>query len=110
MFLVNKLFYTSRLMICKSAKDIAEACALFMRDKDNKIPKGIGPSSPAHYVDTIRYSCSFIAIRDPSFQDIRKLIIEKRASFRTDGGSPVQDLGSGYMQVDPQALLRRRPA
>jgi len=39
-FLVSKLFYMGRLMVCKIAKNVAEACALAMRDKDNKIPKG----------------------------------------------------------------------
>jgi hypothetical protein len=105
-FLVNKLFYTGRLLICKIAKDLAEACALFMRDKDNKIPKGIGPSSPAHYVDGVRYACAFIAMRDPVFKDIRHLVLEKRASFRSDSDKPIQELGNGYMQIDPAALYR----
>jgi hypothetical protein len=105
-FLVNKLFYTGRLLICKIAKDLAEACALFMRDKDNKIPKGIGPSSPAHYVDGVRYACAFIALRDPVFKDIRHLVLEKRASFRSDSDKPIQELGNGYMQIDPAALYR----
>jgi hypothetical protein len=48
-FLVNKLLYTGRLQFCKIAKNVAEACALAMRDKDNKIPKGVGPGSPIHY-------------------------------------------------------------
>jgi hypothetical protein len=105
-FLVNKLFYTGRLLICEIAKDVAEACALAMRDKDNKIPKGIGPSSPIHAVDGVRYSCSFICMRDRSFRDIRELIIDKRASFRSDNGKPVQDVGNGYLQIHPNALYR----
>ena len=109
-FLVNKLFYTGRLMICKIAKDVAEACALAMRDKDNKIPKGSGKNSPIHTIDTVRYSCSFIAVRDPAFADIRRLIIDKRPSFGTEPDNPVQDLGSGYKQVDPDIFLRKRKA
>jgi hypothetical protein len=105
-FLVNKLFYTGRLMICKIAKDLAEACALAMRDKDNKIPKGIGPSSPIHAVDTVRYVCAFVCTRDKAFRDIRRLVIDKRASFRSDSDKPVQDLGSGYVQIHPDALYR----
>jgi hypothetical protein len=107
-FLANKLFYTGRLLICKTARDLAEACALFMRDKDNKIPKGVGPGSPAHAVDGLRYAVSFIAIRDGSFKDIRKLIIEKRASFRADSDRPIQELGDGYLQIDPKALAGRK--
>jgi hypothetical protein len=105
-FLVNKLFYTGRLMVCKIAKDLAEACALFMRDKDNRVPKGIGPSSPAHYVDGTRYACSFICMRHKDFRDIRELVVNKRASFRSDSDRPVQDLGGGYIQIHPDALYR----
>jgi hypothetical protein len=105
-FLVNKLFYTGRLMMCKITKDLAEMCALAMRDKDNKVPKGIGPSSPIHGIDTMRYACSFICMRDKAFRDIRELIIDKRASFRPDSEKLVQDLGSGYTQIDPDALYR----
>jgi hypothetical protein len=105
-FLVNKLFYTERLMVCKIAKDLAEACALFMRDKDNKIPKGKGPRDPAHAVDGLRYACSFICGRSKAFLDIRRLIMDKRASFRMDAEEPIKDLGNGYTQIHPDALLR----
>jgi hypothetical protein len=103
-FLVNKLFYTGRLMVCGIARDIAEACALFMRDKDNRIPKGIGPGSQAHYADGLRYACSFICMRSREFRDIREMVMEKRASFRTDSDKPVQELGGGYVQIRPDAL------
>jgi hypothetical protein len=109
-FLVNKLFYTGRLLVCRIAKNLAEACALFMRDKENKIPKGVGPSSPAHYCDGLRYVASFIAIRNSAFQDIRRLIVEKRASFRSDTEAPVKELGDGYTQIAPSAFLTRRRA
>jgi hypothetical protein len=105
-FLVNKLFYMGRLMICKIAKDVAEACALAMRDKDNKIPKGLGPGSPIHTIDGLRYACSFICMRHKDFRDIRELVVNKRASFRSDSEKPVQDLGSGYVQIHPDALYR----
>jgi hypothetical protein len=88
-FLVNKLFYTGRLMVCKIAKDVAEACALAMRDKDNKIPKGLGPSSPIHTIDGLRYACAFICMRHKDFRDIRELVANKRASFRSDSEKPV---------------------
>jgi hypothetical protein len=107
-FLVNKLLYVQRLLFCRIAKNAAEACALAMRDKDNKIPKGIGPNSPIHYLDTIRYACAFIAMRDKAFLDIRRIIIEKRASFRKDSDRPVQDIGDGYLEVHPDALRSRK--
>jgi hypothetical protein len=103
-FLVNKLFYTSRLMICRIAKDLAEACALAMRDKDNRIPKGVGPGSAIHAIDSLRYAAAFICMQRKDFYDIKKLVIDKRSSFRSDGEKPVQDLGGGYTQIDPDAL------
>ncbi|GAB6391772.1 MAG: terminase [Treponematales bacterium] len=105
-FLVNKLFYTGKLMICRIAKDLAEACALAMRDKDNKIPKGVGPSSPMHVIDGLRYVCSFICARDRAFNDLRRLIIDKRASFRAESENLVQDVGGGCMRIHPNALYR----
>jgi hypothetical protein len=103
-FLANKLFYTGRLLICKIAKDLAEACALATRDKDNKIPKGVGPGSAMHAVDGLRYAIAFICSRDKAFLDIRRLVLDKRASFRPDSDALVRDLGSGYTQIDPRAL------
>jgi hypothetical protein len=105
-FLVNKLFYTGRLLVCKIAKDLAEACALAMRDKDNRIPKGKGPSSPIHAIDTLRYVAAFVCMRDKDFRDIRRLIIDKRTSFYSGGDKLVQDLGSGYTQIHPDALYQ----
>ena len=107
-FLVNKLFYMGRLNICRIAKDLAEACAMAVRDKDNRIPKGKGPSSPMHAIDGLRYVCSFIAMRDRNFRDIRRLVLEKRASFRSDSDTGIQDLGDGYMRVHPGALRKKR--
>jgi hypothetical protein len=106
-FLVNKLFYTGRLLICRIAKDVAEACALFMRDKDHKIPAGKGPSSPAHCVDGVRYACTFIASRHKDFRDIRRLVLDRFISFR-DEDEDVKDLGGGYVQIRPEAYLRRK--
>jgi hypothetical protein len=77
-----------------------------MRDKDNRIPKGQGSGSPIHCIDGLRYAVSFICMRDRAFHDIRKLIIDKRASFRPDSDKPVQDMGSGYTRIDPNALYR----
>jgi hypothetical protein len=47
-FLVNKMLYTSRLMVAKSARETAEALSLAQRDKNGLIPKGVGPRSPIH--------------------------------------------------------------
>lgn len=107
-FLVNKLFYTGRLMVCKIAKDVAEACAVAMRDKNNKVPKGIGPSSPIHAIDGLRYACSFICMHNKAFLDIRRLIIDKRSSFHSDSEKKVVELGGGYMQIDPSMLHQRK--
>ena len=111
-FLVSKLFYLSRLMVCKIAKNVAEACSLAMRDKENKIPKGVGQSSPIHTLDGVRYATTFIVATHADFADIRKLIVEKRASLRDDTveDSPVKQLSGGYSEIAPEVFLRREPA
>jgi hypothetical protein len=104
-FLCNKLFYTGRLKICAIAKDLAEACALAMRDKDNRVPKGVGPSSPIHDCDTVRYAAHFIALNRPGFQDLRRLVFDKRASLRDeDNDEPVKRLSGGYLDIAPEAF------
>jgi hypothetical protein len=103
-FLVNKLFYTGRLKICAVAKDLAEACALAMRDKDNKVPKGVGPSSPIHSCDGVRYAVHFIVLNRPGFHDVRRLVLDKRASLRDDDDGPVKQLKGGYLELAPRAL------
>jgi hypothetical protein len=45
-------------------------------------------------------------MKHKAFLDIRRLVIDKRASFRSDGEKPVQDLGSGYIKIHPDALYR----
>jgi hypothetical protein len=106
-FLVNKLFYTGRLLLCRNVKDLAEACALAMRDKDNKIPKGKGPSSAMHAIDALRYVATFIASRDKAFRDIRRLVLDRFASFRS-GEEDIKKLGGGYMKINPNVYSRKR--
>jgi len=105
-FLVSKLFYLGQLYICKMAREMADACSNAMRDKDNKIPKGVGPRSPIHDIDGMRYVCTFAVLKFPGFQNIKRLIVDKRASLRTDVDSDklVKDLGSGYSEISPEAL------
>jgi hypothetical protein len=107
-FLVSKLFYLGRLVVCKIAKNIAEACDLAMRDKDNKIPSGSGKSSPIHAIDGLRYATSFIVATHPDFADIRGLIADKRASLRDemDQEPPVKHLTGGYSEINPKVFTR----
>jgi len=106
-FLVSKLFYTGRLIICKIARDLAEACANAMRDKNNQIPKGVGQSSPIHAIDGLRYVATFVVARYPGFEDMRRLIVDKHASLRNEQDKEVlvKKLGSGYMEIDPEAYV-----
>jgi len=104
-FLVSKLFHLNQLMVCKIARDLAEACATAMRDKDNKIPPGKGQQSPIHAIDGLRYVCTFAVIKFPGFDGIKKLIVDKRASLRNEPDEGlVKDLGSGYTEISPEAL------
>jgi hypothetical protein len=107
-FLVSKLFYLSRLIVCKVAKNVAEACSLAMRDKDNKIPKGVGQSSPIHTLDGTRYASSFIVMTHPDFADIRQLIADKRASMREEAAKEekIKPLAGGYAEISPNVFMK----
>jgi hypothetical protein len=77
-FLVNKLLYSRRLVFTEMAKETAEACALALRDpKTGMVPKGIGPRSPIHDIDSLRMLCYFLIFK-PSMRDIRDLTVRRR--------------------------------
>jgi hypothetical protein len=103
-FLVSKLCYLSRFIVCKIAKDLAEALGGAMRDKDNRIPKGSGTSSPIHALDGARYASVFIVATHPDFEDVRRLILEKRASLRDSVVKEpmVKALSHGYREINPE--------
>jgi len=102
-FLVNKLLYTKRLFFTNMAKDVAEACALAQRDKNGKIPKGIGPLSPIHYVDGVRMLCYFLASNKQSLQDIRRVTIDRHLAMYEDEPQVVE-LQAGYVEYSPEAV------
>jgi hypothetical protein len=103
-FLMNKMLRLERLMVCRIAAPIAEALSSAMRDKDNKIQKGKGSSSPIHAIDGARYVASFVAANKGDFADIRKLIMEHRASLRNEPEELVTTLHGGYVSIDPHAM------
>jgi hypothetical protein len=106
-FLVSKLFYLNRLIVCKIAGTLAEACATAQRDKNNQIPKGVGPSSPIHAIDGLRYVATFVVVKYPDFAGIRQLIADKRASLRgeQDKEALVKKIGAGYTEINPEAFV-----
>jgi hypothetical protein len=97
-FLVNKLLYTSRFLVCPMAKDLAEALSLEMRDKDGNIPKGKGPGSPVHATDGARYVAYFLALTNDTLNDIRMVTIARHESVR-DTIPERQELTGGYMDI-----------
>jgi hypothetical protein len=102
-FLVNKLFFTKRLFLTTMAKEVAEACALAQRDKNGKIPKGIGPNSPIHYVDTVRMMCYFLASNKRSLRDIKRVTIARHLEMYEEEPA-VTELEGGYTELNPSAL------
>ncbi len=102
-FLVNKLFFTKRLTITTMGKEVAEACALAQRGKDGKIPKGVGPTSPIHYVDGVRMLCYFLASTKKSLQDIRRVTIARHLEMYDEEPS-VTELENGYNELSPSAV------
>lgn len=109
-FLISKLCAQGRIKITSQAREIAEAFSTASRDKDNKIPKGVGPNSPIHAIDGARYACSYMAMVLPEFKDIRRGIMSHLASFRAGAEemeerlSAVADLGAGYSRIEGRAF------
>jgi hypothetical protein len=102
-FLVNKLLYTRRLIFTSMARDAAEAAARALRDKNNQIPKGVGPDSPIHDVDHIRILCYYLAANKQELNDIRRVTIERhQRMFEEDLG--VEEQAGGYSRIAPHAL------
>ena len=103
-FLISKLCAQGRILIHSQAREVAEAFSTASRDKDNKIPKGVGQNSPIHDIDGARYVCSYLALVLPEFRDIRKGIMSHLASFRA-GAEEMEsrltsDLGAGYRRYE----------
>ena len=112
-FLISKLCLQGRIKIHSQAKEVAEAFSTASRDKDNKIPKGVGPNSPIHAIDGARYVCSYVALVHPDFRDIRKGIMSHLASFRA-GAQEVEErigavgsAGAGYTRIEGRAFTER---
>lgn len=103
-FLVNKLFFTKRLFLTKMAKEVAEACALAQRDKNGKVPKGIGERSPIHYVDGVRMLCYFLASNKASLRDVKKVTIARHQEMYDNEEPASTELEAGYTELNPAAL------
>lgn len=112
-FLISKLCLQGRVQIHSQAREVAEAFSTASRDKDNKIPKGVGPNSPIHAIDGARYVCSYVALVLPEFKDIRRGIMSHLASFRAGAQETeerlgaVGDAGAGYTRIEGRAFTDR---
>lgn len=109
-FLLSKMCYTGRLIITSQASEVADAFATASRDKNNKIPKGVGASSPIHALDGARYACSYMALVLPDYRDVRGGIMQHLASYRRsleedDNNAVVRYNGAGYTQIEGAAYL-----
>lgn len=108
-FLLSKLCLQGRLMIHSQASEVADAFATASRDKNNRIPKGVGVSSPIHAIDGARYACSYMALILPEYRDLRQGLMRHLASFRRsleeDSQAPVKGTGAGYVQIEGTAFL-----
>jgi hypothetical protein len=104
-FLVNKLLYTNRLFFGRMAKESANACALAQRDKNGKVPKGIGERSFIHDIDAIRMVCYYMASNIPTLYDIRKVTIQ-RSIDKEAPEELVKEQLNGYSLVSPEAMAQ----
>jgi hypothetical protein len=103
-FLVNKLFFTKRLMITKGARETAEAASLAQRDKNGAIPKGVGPTSPIHDIDSLRLVAFFLACNRKDFADIRRLTVARHVDLEDEQEDKVREMSGGYVDLSPQAF------
>lgn len=110
-FFISSMCYQGRAVIYEDAATVAEAFAQASRDKNNKIPKGVGPSSPIHAIDGARYATSYMGLVLPEYRDVRRSLMSHIATYRSiieDGDAEeqnVRDLGAGYTQIEGQAYL-----
>lgn len=110
-FFISSLCYQGRILIYSGAVQVAEAFAQASRDKQNKIPKGVGQSSPIHTIDGARYATSYMGLVLPDFRDVRRSLMSHLATYRNiiESGeneeSPVKSVGSGYTQIEGKAYF-----
>lgn len=102
-FLVNKLLYTKRLIIARSARETAEKLSLAQRDARGAIPKGVGPSSPIHDTDAVRFICYFLACNRPELSSIKAATIERHL-YLTNEESNLSEMSNGYYEIDSRAF------
>jgi hypothetical protein len=102
-FLVNKLLYTKRLMVTRGARETAEAMARAQRDEKGLIPKGIGPRSPIHDIDSVRLVCFFLACNKRELSDIKHLILDRKLDLMEEEPA-VDELNQGYFSISSAAL------
>lgn len=110
-FLLSSLCYQGKLIVHTQASAIAEAFAQASRDKNNKIPKGVGENSPIHAIDGARYAVSYMALVLPEYRDIRRSLMTHLPTYRNiiennkEEDEEVKQVGSGYMQIEGSAYL-----
>lgn len=110
-FLLSSLCYQGKLIVHTQASAIAEAFAQASRDKNNKIPKGVGENSPIHAIDGARYAVSYMALVLPEFRDIRRSLMTHLPTYRNiiennkEEDEEVKQVGSGYVQIEGSAYL-----
>jgi hypothetical protein len=103
-FLVNKLFYTRRLFIGRGARETAEAAASALRDKNNAVPKGSGPLSPIHDLDSLRLAAYYLASTKAELNDIRRVTIARHLSLLQEEPG-ISEEANGYIDIAPRAIV-----
>lgn len=111
-FLISSLCYQGKIIVHSAASAIAEAFAQASRDKNNKIPKGVGENSPIHDIDGARYATSYMALVLPEYKDVRRSLMTHLPTYRNiiendNEDDSVKNVGAGYTQIEGRAYLGR---
>jgi hypothetical protein len=81
-FVVNKLLYTCRLMVCSFCKNVVEAFELHQKDPKTGAPmKGQSPDAPDHILDCVRYLSVYIVLRMIEMKDIYDVTLGRKEKF-----------------------------
>ena len=86
-FLINKLFYTQRLVIPEYCIELDTALSQRQNDKKTGLPeKGSGENAPDHVSDSLEYVAFYLVSQLRSFMDLYKVTVGRRITKQLDAG------------------------
>ena len=86
-FLINKLFFAERLVVCAICGDLDKALIMRQTDKKTGMPmKGQGEEAPDHLNDGLEYAAFYCITWVKDFRDFYKITLARRIAKRIEAG------------------------